>query len=239
VRSYHQLYTRWADAAGVPLHWPERRSAAFFEQVLPEALDKAAERTGPAFDAIVVDEAQDFARTWWTSLLRLLRDGDDGILYVFADDNQRLYRRPAGLPEGLFPFTLNQNWRNTRRINTKVAEFYSGHAIVCMGPQGLPVEIHEAATVADVRRVVLDTLGRLVREDEVPAGDIVVLTPGAVQSSGLLGPLGDELQLAEEPNGPDEIRLESVYRFKGMEATVVVLAGVPRRDQAQTKPARR
>ena len=38
------------------------------------------------FDAIVVDEAQDFADQWWTPLLGALRDPVAGGLYVFSDE---------------------------------------------------------------------------------------------------------------------------------------------------------
>jgi superfamily I DNA and RNA helicase len=44
------------------------------------------------FDAIIVDEAQDFEDTWWIPLPELLRDPQDGVFYVFFDDNQRIYR---------------------------------------------------------------------------------------------------------------------------------------------------
>ena len=52
---------------------------------------QAAERLGPRYDAVVVDEAQDFRAWWWPALLSLHSDPDEGLLYVFADDDQNLY----------------------------------------------------------------------------------------------------------------------------------------------------
>jgi hypothetical protein len=58
------------------------------EDQLLAALDAAAEKGG-IWDAIVVDEAQDFQRDWWDLVEASLRVAP-GILYVFADDDQQM-----------------------------------------------------------------------------------------------------------------------------------------------------
>ncbi len=45
---------------------------------------------GQRFDSIVVDEAQDFADSWWPPLLGALKDPDRSGLYVFSDEGQRM-----------------------------------------------------------------------------------------------------------------------------------------------------
>ena len=45
------------------------------------------------YDAVIVDEAQDFADSWWTPVLRSLRDEEQGGLYVYSDENQRIFAR--------------------------------------------------------------------------------------------------------------------------------------------------
>jgi len=230
VRSFHQLCRRRARQAEIPLDWPLEQNGAFFEETMPDALRRSADKLGPALDAIVIDEGQDFAQSWWGPLLGLLHDPEGSVLYVFYDDNQALYTRPRGLPEGLVPFTLNQNWRNTRRINALVEEFYRGEPILCMGPEGIVVELRLADSAQGLRDEVRRVLERLVRVEEVATNDIVVLTPHAVATSGLLGPLGGGFHILEEPYGQDTVRLSSVHHFKGFESRVVVLAGVPRGD---------
>jgi len=95
VAHFHGLAARFAKEAGVVLDEPRPDVAeaqrAFFEERLPEALEDAAERLGPRFDAIVVDEAQDFREWWWPALLATHRHPDDGPLYLIADESQRLY----------------------------------------------------------------------------------------------------------------------------------------------------
>jgi superfamily I DNA and RNA helicase len=68
------------------------------------------------FDAIVVDEGQDFAESWWDAVLAALRDPDEGALYVFSDEGQRIFAR-QGRPAGeLESFPLVENLRNTKQI---------------------------------------------------------------------------------------------------------------------------
>jgi hypothetical protein len=45
----------------------------------------------------------------------LLWDPEEGVLWVFYDDNQALYRRPRGLPAGMDHQPLLEVWRNSAR----------------------------------------------------------------------------------------------------------------------------
>lgn len=51
------------------------------------------------YDAVIVDEAQDFADLWWKSVLKALRDEEQSGLFVYSDENQRLFAR-FGRPPG-------------------------------------------------------------------------------------------------------------------------------------------
>lgn len=71
VANYHKLCADFIQAAGLELPKSKSRSIAknhpIFEEVYPNLLLEAAEMTGQQFDAIIVDEGQDFLETWWTS----------------------------------------------------------------------------------------------------------------------------------------------------------------------------
>ena len=60
----------------------------FWEHDLPLQMAELATQLEPGhrFDSIVVDEAQDFADSWWEPLLIALKDPDEGGLYVFTDE---------------------------------------------------------------------------------------------------------------------------------------------------------
>ena len=69
------------------------------------------------YDAIIVDEAQDFADAWWTPVLRALRDEEQGGLFVYSDENQRIFARFGRPPVALVPLVLDHNLRNTKQIH--------------------------------------------------------------------------------------------------------------------------
>ena len=76
------------DRAGLPrpdLSGPDGFAA--LSDRLAHALDLLP---GERFDALVVDEAQDMREGWWTALQLCLTDPDNGIIYAFRDDAQRL-----------------------------------------------------------------------------------------------------------------------------------------------------
>ena len=91
VGSFHGLCMRLADQAGMVPDGPV--DDEWWDDALPSALPDAAWKLNLAWDAIVVDEAQDFHPDWWTYLQMLMADPDGGILCVFADSNQDIYRK--------------------------------------------------------------------------------------------------------------------------------------------------
>jgi hypothetical protein len=65
----------------------------YFEEELPQLLKDLAVnmQRQQRLDAIIVDEAQDFAPLWWEALLATTKD--DAEIYAFLDDHQDVYRR--------------------------------------------------------------------------------------------------------------------------------------------------
>ena len=198
----------------------EARRPRVLGQQLPEYLGQAVDRLGPRFDALIVDEAQDFEESWWLPLQMLLRDPDHGVIYVFYDDNQAIYRRPGGLPEGLVSARLTENWRNTSPIFDAVMGFYSGGKVTCAGPDGPPIEM-ASVPKEDLRSELSKLLHRLIEEGDLEAKDVVVLTPHAPAHSPVLGQVG-AFKLTDDPVGKRDVRLSSIFRYKGLDAPAVV-----------------
>jgi len=98
VMNFHALCQQYAGITGfVRSEKWDPSAQGFFDEIMPESLAVAAEFDAMdlKFDAIVVDEGQDFNPSWWLALGMLLKDQENGIFYVFYDDNQKLYERPA------------------------------------------------------------------------------------------------------------------------------------------------
>lgn len=231
VASFHTTAIKWCRQAGL-LSGAIPSDPAFFEDTLPDMLLEAIEKLGPGFDAVIVDEGQDFRTHWWIPLQSLLRDTKDGFLYVFYDDNQRLYSK-TGVPAEFLPFSLTRNLRNTQLVHKMVMNFYrSDTKPAALGPVGRPVEIHTYSDVAMLKQQIRQALHRLVYQEDVAPEDVVVLTPRAAERSQLwqLGPLGNFRLTDQWAAGGADIFCATVHSFKGLESPVIVLAEIDRQD---------
>ena len=227
VANVHRLASDLARQAGLRSDTP--RNDRYFDEVLPDLMVQAVDILGSQYDAVIVDEGQDIHDNWWLPLQYLLRDFDNGIVYVFFDDNQNLYRSTQHFPLELAPFPLTRNCRNTQYIHDMVTRFYtSDHPLQAQGPQGRPVEVVEYRDVASLKRALSRTLHRLTAEEGISPFDIVVLTPRSRNRSQLwqLGPIGSWRLTDEWSSGSGEIFCTTIHAFKGLESPVVILAEI-------------
>lgn len=120
VGEFHALGIRWGAPVGPDETERTARTSQFFEHDLPATMAElaAALPDGQRFDSIVIDEAQDFADSWWDPILAGLRDPDTGGIYLYSDEGQRVFDRTGAPPVPLVPLILDHNIRNTRQIAT-------------------------------------------------------------------------------------------------------------------------
>lgn len=117
VENYHGLALRFSDD-------PRVRSGGtgwMVDDVVAELVEAALQSLpdGQRFQALVVDEGQDFPDLWWITLEEAFRTdsrGGAGTYYVFYDLDQNIRGVPPDLPDLGPPFQLQQNCRNTLRI---------------------------------------------------------------------------------------------------------------------------
>lgn len=237
VLSFHQLCDRRIatvrQMTGVDLlaeaqqAYPGADEKHLFDVQMPFALARSNELLEEKYDALVVDEAQDFSDDYWFAVEELLRDPDEGAFYIFIDENQALYRKHANLPVEGEPYHLTANCRNTVPIHRAGYAYYKGEAI---DEPDLPGEDVVYSTVegdapqaAAIAAIVRDLLA-----NGVDPGDITVLL--AKRPKARLYPLlqaqrlpGGMIWAIETPSLRNAISVDTVGRFKGLEAPVVVL----------------
>src|SRR4051794_16908975 len=174
--TFHRLCVRLARKAKIalPEYPPESTPPEFFLDELPEALAEAVEVLGPQYDALLVDEAQDLHDHWLTALRMTVRDEQDGTVWLFLDDNQRVYESGLSVPADFMRWELSTNCRNTQAIHRELLKLYAGDVVPDVrGPEGRQPELRRAADQAGEVRAVLD---RLQGVGDVDARDIVVLS---------------------------------------------------------------
>lgn len=239
VYSFHQLCVHWANRAGAIVKHDAEASEEYFTQTLPDELLAAAGKLGGYYDALIVDEAQDFHANWWEALPWVLNDPANGILYLFFDDNQRIYPDRLPVPINAEPFPLDENCRNTQRIFDVVGQFYRGpQPPRVLGPQGHPVEIIPYSSDADGNTQLRRVLHGLLNEDGFRHDEIAVLTGLGNQSSSVLGQRLGNVQITDRlPLQNGEVFGTTIRRFKGLERPVIILSEIDGRlpaDEAET-----
>ncbi len=231
IATFHKVCTDAAHRAGIPLTWDGKAGAPseYFEVELPQALVTATERVGALFDDIIIDEAQDFSDDYLIALSYTVRNDDTAHIWVFRDDNQRVFDTHFTALSGYSPVDLNVNYRNTKAIHSELVVMYEGGlAPESKGAEGRPV-VHIPTT--DEARAVGGVILGLLERDDVEPKDIVVLSAHPLARSRVGQKAFDDFVFTTKawgfkmPEGEirPQIRFESVKAFKGLEAPVVVL----------------
>ncbi len=218
VTTFHALCVQEARKALLPI--PTDPNEDWWEREAPNLLIRAAGVNHTAFDAIIVDEGQDFALDWLVSLLMLTSNPDESPFYVFADSHQELYRRGWALPEAWPKFSLDLNCRNTAPIAARVAALYE-EKIASLGADGPQPVFVKANGAGEGIELVQSIVARLMQDEGINPKQIAVLSDSKAFVDDLRTMVvGDH---AFTGIGGFGVVTETVNRFKGLESDVIVL----------------
>ena len=216
IGTFHQLGRSWgvepASDAG----------ADYWEIDAPRLIAQAATHLAEPdrFTAFVVDEAQDFADTWWPALLASAAS-PDFRLAVLRDDEQEVFAGRRGHPDlDLVPFTLTENLRNPVPVVDTFRPLISAE-VVARGGVGDPVEFRacRAEEVIEAADAVVEDL--LDRRGWLPEHVTVLTTQHRHPAQAEWA--ADKDAYWDAFWGPD-VFYSTVAGFKGLERPVVVLA---------------
>ncbi|MBS9535493.1 NERD domain-containing protein [Mycobacterium sp. M1] len=222
VGEFHSLGVSWGASERPDEAERSAESGRFWEEVLPAQMAELAAGldSGRKFDAIVIDEAQDFADTWWDPVLLALRDDEDGGLFVFSDEGQRVFDRQGAPPVPLVPLVLDRNLRNTRQIATAFQPLVD-HPIRFLGADGpevtfVPCRGEDAVEVGD------DQVEKLLDDGWRPE-DVALLTTGSRHPEQVARQAEGNTAYWDSFWDADQVFYGHVLGFKGLERRAVVL----------------
>ena len=181
------------------------------------------------YDAVIVDEGQDFSPLVWTAVKALVPEKADFI--VFYDPAQNIFQRNlSAMPEFPWPeAVLTQNCRNTRSVCTVLKPYApEGMTISDEAPSGEAPEVYSASSVGALRERLLGVLERLVEVEHIPLSDIVVIGAHAHPKMAL------EQVDARYPG----LKYFTYRKFKGLEAPVLILLDVDEQNPLWDTAAR-
>jgi hypothetical protein len=231
IATFHSFALGLARRAKVEFEVPSEGAQTFWDDEVPLIIEQALDllREGaPLYDAVIVDEAQDFSPDWWVTVESLTRGGRQGRLYAFLDRKQSLRGDPR-MPSVPLPttFALTTNCRNTKSI-ARSGAFLAGAEITLLPstPEGEAPAVFRAPTQASEAGLVVEEVRRLLRRG-LAARQIVLVGPAA-HHAGALARFHDVddvplIEDAAEWRRGAGILVTTARSFKGLEADVVLL----------------
>lgn len=231
VCTFHKLCVNYCKEASIRISVPSQsHQNDYFDTELPGLLLNALCEIGARYDAIIVDEGQDFDPSWWPILEQCLNDPEKGLFYIFFDDNQGIYGKKQNYPIKQEPFVLEENCRNTKKILRLVNEYYKGVVNpVPLGPEGRDPEIYKADSPEILISTLKDIISNLIKSEKVHTEDIIVLTPNVEENS--LWKSGMEvggIRLSWDLDSVIDktVACSTIHSFKGLERPIVILTEI-------------
>ncbi|TWT80638.1 DNA helicase IV [Planctomycetes bacterium CA13] len=238
IAHFHQLAREIIEDAGIEWDPPDASSdlAKFFVDDVPDLIEQAAylameEGEEVQYDAIVMDEAQDFHSRWWEVLqCALLKNAEEGTLFAFADPVQRLWEWAPATPPVAFQtkYSLRRNCRNSRwiaRTSTTIAK--TDAKFFKRSPLGGKPAISTVPTLAAMKGIACKTIENLIAQHDIKPSQLVLIGPRGLEN----GSLADVSEIAGVAlttdtrawNRNEGILVTTARSFKGLEADVVVV----------------
>ncbi|MBL6771457.1 MAG: NERD domain-containing protein [Rhizobiales bacterium] len=230
IYTYHQLVEKFCKKAN--LHFPslsENPPIEFWDETAPELLMNSAEILGQAdkYEALVVDEGQDFHALWWISLESIFKDfSQKKSYYVFYDPHQNIKRTNHVIPEYLLNYPMPLNCRNTISI-AKYCEKIIGEQIISMSdaPEGDEPLIFHVKSIEESCKQIEKQI-RIWCDSErggLKYQQVVVLTP--------YGSFIPDLKISskfytteyEKWNKENKVFITTIGKFKGLESDAIIV----------------
>ena len=231
VSTFHSICRSFFGKAKLPFQPPSdpEQQSRFWQTEVPDkmfnrVIDLVPE---PRFDAIVIDEAQDFSKDWWLTVETLSRESN-GALSIFFDPNQNLFHKDSTFPITDATYRLNINCRNTRQIHKHSMTFLNAEIRSSpMVPDGSAPVLRTVPSAIEQRNAVDEIIKLWKAEYRLKPNQIAILA-ASIRANSCLGttpriggfPITDDFI---QWRSGQAILFSTITAFKGLEAEAVIL----------------
>jgi len=178
-----------------------------------------------AFDAVIVDEAQDFTAEMWSSLTDFIdsfKKPKDIVFNIFLDSNQNIYEG-SGWEDAIKKYSsslnihhLSINCRNTKTIGVLVEKF--GGSPLISGPEGPELKLVQCNQSRDVMEELEKEILRLQRSFMLESNQITILSSTS--------PLSQKIETEFKTKNQrllKNLKFETIRKFKGLESHCAIV----------------
>jgi hypothetical protein len=236
VKHFHGLCADWIRKAGMSFTPPRQGANEFWQDEAADLLMDAIDMVPEKYDAVIVDEGQDFYPNWWMPLEMINCAGDEGAMYIFYDPRQNLYVDQKGsLPAMGEAYNLPTNCRNTRSIAGKCSEILNVDI-----PTREEAPLGEKPTMLtlglnyDFKKRVERYINEWVKDGNLKPSQIAILSPNKKERSSISDlNAAQGIKITEDIDAWREYKgvlFSTVKSFKGLEADAVLLIDIPEEE---------
>jgi hypothetical protein len=205
----------------------EKAGSDFYAMVVQEALSKV-EEFGKKYDAILVDEGQDFSTDMFKVVKSLLNPETDNLTVVL-DENQNIYRdqiswEDAGIKTEGHVHRLTCGYRNTQELAGFASKFIGEKSEDCKEEEepfadyydfhGPKPEITQFSDFTEITKFTADKIAEIVETDGCPYSEIAVLYAMQYPGKDLKDPLPGMVGKALDSRGILNTWVSEDYRSK-------------------------
>jgi hypothetical protein len=241
VDTFHGLCVQLCRRAG---HEPDFErvqtdAPAFWKELESKVLEGMSEEA--PFDALLVDEGQDFDQEWW-EILQLILDMERADVVWVEDAGQRLYddRAPVEL-SGFVEYHTSANFRNPRRIIDFVERALHVEIDARNHLPGMHPLVHvyddDAQQLALLEQRIEALLAQGFTAEQIAVLSVHGVGKGVLANAGAIsGVRVHQFTGHYTPDGepiftPGDLSFETIFRFKGQHAPAVLVTDVDFSEQ--------
>ena len=211
---------------------PNLRNDHFYRKQVPELFAEYLRDHPMKYDAIIVDEGQDFGMEYWLNIVEILKP--EGHFYIFYDPAQTIFEKSLEFPIKNKPFTLKENCRNTVKIVESMKPFTGSEMRIKKdSPVGDEVAVFKSLDSKSRRSEVAHILHNLINVQGMSPSDVVILGGHSLAKTCLAQnpQIGNYLITEGQTQAANSVKYYTYMKFKGCESTAVILLDVDPNDE--------
>lgn len=177
------------------------------------------------YDSVVIDEAQDFKIEWWNLIFNLIHNSNSNI-YVFYDNNQKIYGKAEITPllnNNFKKVFLSKNFRNSKNIHNFIKYFYEGTDYISNEIAGEKIFLKEIN--GKQNQIINEYLKKLIHENDIMPNQISILSGTSLSENEKKLLQKETIFNFTNCESPIQkhIIFDTIYRYKGLENDIIIL----------------